>query len=114
MSQSGSDCVSQGTAADDCESVGECDDPFPSHAVDAAYDEYLEHLTFRHMDLIRHQGCSHLEYFPDDSLDDCYSNNLYAISWFYHGCYDFDTWEADYDAYLYREAFEDRISGTGV
>lgn len=106
-----------GWEASDCESVDECDHPFPWEAFDVAYDRYLEQLTFLHMDHILHLGCSHCEYFPDDSVDDLYSNNLYAISWFYHGCYDFDTWEADYDTWLYEEAFRGQITddeGLGV
>lgn len=114
MSQPTSEGTVDGPAEADCESVDESDDPFPSEALDAAYDRYLEQLTSLHMTSMLHRGYPCSIYFPDDSLDDVYSNNLYVISRFYHGCYDFETWEAGYDAWLYEEAFKDQITGDGA
>lgn len=112
MSRITSEATVEGPAAWDCESSDESDDPFPWEALDAAYDRYLEQLTFVHANHMLHLDCYCHEYVFPDNVDDLYSDNLYAISWFYHGCYDFDTWEAGYDAWLYEEAFRDQITAT--
>jgi hypothetical protein len=42
--------------------------------------------------------------FMPQTIDDVYINNLYALSWFYDGCYPFDSYEDENDTYLYTQA----------
>lgn len=91
--------------------VGEEDDSYPWEAEEAAHDQYLEHLAFLHLDHMYYYNrgiCSTLTFWPE-TIDDVYNNNLFAISWFYHGCFDCETWEAKYEEILYREAEMRRI-----
>jgi len=102
--------------AADCESVDESDQPYPWEALDVAYDRYLEEQTIEHTNRMLHMGCASGcdEYFLPDNVEDLYSENVYAMSWFYHGCYDFDAWEVGFDDWLCGEAFRDRATDEGA
>jgi hypothetical protein len=43
--------------------------------------------------------------FLPETMEDVYNTNLYSMSWFYEGCYPFDTWEDNYDHWLYDQVF---------
>jgi hypothetical protein len=84
----------------DRESVRECDhedEDLPFEASDVRFDEYLKTLALLHAE--------ETEYFEPrmlpDTVDDAYYRNMYTISWFYDGHYPFDTWEDNYDQWLY-------------
>ena len=45
------------------------------------------------------------DHFMSHTIEDVYTNNLYALSWFYEGPYAFNTYKADRDSYLYFQMF---------
>jgi hypothetical protein len=106
MSKSTTSGMLLGLPTSDCESVGENPDPYPWEAEEAEYDRYLEHLAFLHLDYMFYynQGFVSTKAFWPQTADDVYNENLFAISWFYEGCCEFNMWEASYEASLYDEA----------
>lgn len=78
-------------AGSDVESVGECDHPY-----DLLHSEHM--YFFKH-------GLLNMLDFLLDTMEDVYNKNLYSMSWFYEGCYPFDTWEDNYNHWLYDQVF---------
>lgn len=89
-----------GESMSDLESVGECDHPYeeyPFEAYDLGHAQYLEMLAVLHAE----QPYNFERGLLPETVDDDYYNNMYCISWFYEGHYPFDTWEENYDQWLY-------------
>lgn len=94
------------------ESVRESYDLYPWEGYDAAYDHYLKSLIHIHNDHMYYYnwGCFLTKDFQPKTINDVYNNNLYSISWFYHGCYKFDTFEVAYESSLYKETQDHRMN----
>jgi hypothetical protein len=102
--------ASDGEAFPDAESVGECDhpyEPYPFEEYDVEHAEYLQRLAVLHMEhmYLYDHGFFDTEDFMPESADDVYNNNVYSMSWFYHGCFPFDSWEENYENWLYDEVY---------
>jgi hypothetical protein len=103
MSESGEDFS-------DGESVGECSyayEPYPFEQYDLEFAEYfkgLDLLHLNHMYLYDH-GIVATEDFMPETVGEVYNKNLYCMSWFYDGCYPFDSWEENYENWLAEQAF---------
>ena len=95
-----------GEAWSDVESVGECDhpyEPYPFEEYDVQHAAYLQRLALLHSEhmYFYERGFLNTEDFMPETVDDVYNKNMYSMSWFYDGCYPFDTWEDNYDHWLY-------------
>jgi hypothetical protein len=110
--EAGSDVESVGESVGDShlESVGECDHPFqpyPFEEYEQQLRTYLQRLALLHSQHMYffERGLLNTQNFLPETMEDVYNNNLYAMSWFYEGCYPFDTWEDNYDHWLYDQVF---------
>ena len=95
-------------AFSDAESVGECAAPYehyPFEEYDVQYATYLEKLAFLHSEhmYFYERGLLNNTDFMPETVDDVYNKNMYSLSWFYDGGYPFDTWEENYDQWLYEQ-----------
>ena len=80
---------------------------YPFEDYDDGEEQYMGDFSLWNMD--------HMEYYDGgfvtttnfrvETVDNVYSNNLYALSWFYDGIYPFDSYEEQMDSYLYEETF---------
>lgn len=86
---------------------GDCDSPYPFEDYDMEHGMYLQRLAFLHSDhmYLYDHGCFANEDFLPETVEDVYNKNLYTMSWFYDGCYPFDSWEANYDNFLSQQAY---------
>ena len=117
----------QEEAGSDVESVGECDypyedcpfeeyeqtlstylhEPYPFEEYEQELSTYLQRLALlhrQHMYYVESGLLNEHNFFPE-TMEDVYNMNLYSMSWFYEGCYPFDTWEDNYDHWLYDQVF---------
>lgn len=106
-------------ACSDVESVGECDRPYehyPFEDYDAQHGAYLQRLALLHSEhmFFYERGLLWNEDFMSESVDDVYHKNMYSMSWFYEGCYPFDTWEGNYEHWLYDQVLLAMIDGEHV
>ena len=106
-------------ACSDVESVGECDPPYehyPFEDYDAQHAAYLQRLALLHSEhmFFYEHGLLCNEDFMTESVDDVYHKNMYSMSWFYEGCYPFDTWEDNYEHWLYDQVLLAMIDGEHV
>ena len=97
-------------ALSDVESVGECDHPsesYPFEDYDVQHAAYWQRLALLHSEhmFFYELGLLNTKEFMPESVDDVYHNNMYSMSWFYEGCYPFDTWEDNYEQWLYDQVF---------
>ena len=106
--------VLPGEAWSDVESVGECDhpyEPYPFEEYDVQNAAYLQRLALLYGELMYfyERGLLHTEDFMPETVDDVYNKNMYNLSWFYEGCYPFDTWEENYEQWLYDQVYNAMI-----
>jgi hypothetical protein len=108
-------------AGSDVESVGSCEHPYEPYPFDFdhayepyPFEEYEQQLStyLQRLVLLHRQHMyffeswlHHTQNFLPETMEDVYNKNLYSMSWFYEGCYPFDTWEDNYDHWLYDQVF---------
>ena len=114
-------------AGSDVSSVGECDYPYepcpfeeyeqelsthlheryPFEEYEQELSNYLQWLALLHrvhMCFVESGLLNEHDFLPE-TMEDVYNANRYSMSWFYEGCYPFDTWEDNYDHWLYDQVF---------
>lgn len=72
---------------------------------ESSEEYYLKQLAEQHEEHERLLDAGFIggsQFWPE-TADDKYNKNMYTMSCFYHGEYPFDSWEEEYDHYLYVE-----------
>jgi len=71
---------------------------YPFEEYDEEHAEYLQCLALLHKDhmYFYNYGFFHIEDFMPETTNNVYNNNVYNMSWLYHGCFPFYNWEENY------------------
>jgi hypothetical protein len=79
---------------------------YPFEEYDCVEEQYSRHLALQHKDHMEYYSLGFLTNgsFMLEIVDDVYTNNLYALSWFYDGFYLFDSYKLEKDLYFYNIA----------
>lgn len=100
--------------ASDVESVESSDhaaDIYPFEEYEKELDSHLQSMAFmekEHMYYYDLGFFGNKSFWPDD-VDDLYANNIYCMSWFYDGVYEFETLDDAHDKWWAEEVLEHRL-----